>query len=311
MDSFSVSKELNGIYRVFDIGSNTLLMLIVECKDGNINILEDDIQIARLGEGLAATGYISDTSLERAKSIIEDYKVKSKKYKIVSTVALATAAVREASNSENVQKTLESFLGSQLSIISSQEEARLSYHGTFGLEEKGSIIDIGGGSTEFATLQVGNIKGISIPIGAVKIKELFLHSDPPQEDEISKAREYIFSKFKEFGILEKYENVHAVAGTPVTLAGIAQNLKGYDFDKLHGFCFTKDKLNETVELTLKSTSQTLKDKLGGHPHRSDIISSGGLILDSFVKYCSIDELKVNCLGLRFGPLVSPEGYLIH
>lgn len=302
MDSFSVRKDLKGRYAVLDIGSNTLLMLIVDCRDGQLEIIDDQISIARLGEGLAKSGRISAESLGRAITIIGSYMETMKLHKADKVIAMATAAIREASNGEEIKLALEKELGAPIHILSSAQEAILSYSGTFGLHDSGTLIDIGGGSTEIASYENQSLSLNSIPIGAVKIKEMFLHSDPPKQKEVDEARSHIQKCFSDYGIAKKVTNIQAVAGTPVTIASIDLGLPGYDAEKIHGHSITQSRLAELVDMITAKNAEELRERLHVHPHRSDIIGAGALILEEFVKFTDSNEINVNCLGLRFGPL---------
>jgi exopolyphosphatase/guanosine-5'-triphosphate,3'-diphosphate pyrophosphatase len=310
MDSFGIRKDLKGKIAVIDIGSNTLLCMIAECRSGKMEIIEDHIMIARLGEGLSESGSISYKSLERAEAIVKNYIKLIEKHEADSIIAVATAAIREAKNGEEIKQKLEQLLNTRIMILPSESEAALSYYGTFGSNMHGNLIDIGGGSTEFATINNGEGKGrlekISVPIGAVKIKEMFLHNDPAEKDQISNARAYIQESFNSFAVPRHADNINAVAGTPVTIASIKLGIAGYDFDKIHGYTMTSDELDQIIKRISQLNSSELRDILHVHPHRCDIIVAGGLILDEYIKFASAESFTVNCLGLRFGPLAVPR-----
>lgn len=306
MDSFSIHEELTGKHAVIDIGSNTLLLLVAKCNSGKIEIIDDIVEIARLGEGIAETGIIKNESIIRAEKILDSHSQVLKIHGVTHLSIIATAALREAKNGLEVKKKLEKIISSEILIIDSDTEAKLSYYGAFGTRAKGTLIDIGGGSTEFAYYLEEKLVTKSIPIGAVKIKEQFLHNDPATTQQITKAREHIKSLFIRYMLEPDVSNINAVAGTPVTLASIALGMDGYDFNKIHGYSFNINQLQDMVAQISKKSATELRDILKVHPHRSDIIVAGALILDEYLKYTQAQTLTVNCLGLRFGPLALPN-----
>lgn len=287
-----------------DIGTNTLLLLIVEVNENKIvRVIADEHQIARLGEGLGKTGIISDSAVIRATRILHDYKNILRMNKIEQIRVSATSAMREANNSEEVKLLFEAILGHEIEVISGVDEARISYLGS--VEEYSDIadivLDIGGGSTEIVKGINGDISfSTSLQIGAVRITEQFFPTQESKETNLDSAREYIISSFKELQAIDLDGKLIAVAGTPTTIAAIDLNLPQFNAHLIHNHILKVSSLSEIIELFIKYDSEELVEKYNVHPNRADVILGGALILEEFAKFINTKEILVSCKGLRYG-----------
>ena len=279
-----------------DIGTNTLLLLVMEYKNGQLTIIEDHHKIARLGENLNKTGIISSNAINRATKILEFYKERIIDLDIDHVISCATSAMRDALNSKEVSLKLENIIETKIKIISGDEEARLSYLGSIEFD-KNIVIDIGGGSTEI--IQGINEKIIhaeSVNIGAVRITEMFDLWNK-SSDNIVKARNFIKDQLKVFP-LNDIKHAIAVAGTPNTLATLHLGIKEYSREKLHMLNMKKSDLGKTIQIVISSSKKDLIEKHGIHENRADVILGGALILDEFMNYFKLDNLYVSSNGLR-------------
>ena len=222
----------------FDLGSNTFLMLIAVVNGGRIEkVLVDESEVVRLGQGVSENKKFHKEALVRADNCLKRYSSIMKDHGVHRVVAVATSAGRDATNKEALL-SIGREQGIPISVISGDEEARLTYKGsTFDLDcpHEYAVIDIGGGSTEILGLNLeGDLCGCSLDIGSVRLTEMFIGHDPIQRGELDKMDAYIDGCLAEkkalFPLVKK---IVAVAGTPTTLAAINQNI---DFDEnlIHG-----------------------------------------------------------------------------
>ncbi|MBI5192332.1 MAG: Ppx/GppA family phosphatase [Nitrospirae bacterium] len=180
------------LFAGIDIGTNTLRLLIAEFSpDGKYRKVKSERHITRLGEGISSTGRLKETAMERTSSVLKRFAKICSEYPLDGIYAVATSAVREASNGPDFIKKIKSEAGLDVDVISGDEEARLTMLGiASGLDLKGSdflLMDIGGGSTEFIFASEGDIiSKVSTDIGVVRFTEQYLKSDPPQDEEIEK-----------------------------------------------------------------------------------------------------------------------------
>lgn len=295
-----------------DIGTNTILMLISEIDEqGKISQIRDEHRIARLGEELIKTGEIHIQSVDRANKILSEYARICEEEKVNSIKLVATSAMREASNGREVLNKLKNQIGGEFQIISGDDEAYLSFLGTVENSSDSTVIDIGGGSTEFIrgnNYKITNRK--SFPTGAVKITEKFISSHPPLDDIIKKIKrhiqEVIGSNLNEY----KSENIYAVAGTPVTIASVASEINEFNQERLNGYKLTITEIERVLNIFLLNDLEYLIKKLNIHPRRADVITAGTMILLESLRALNAEFVTVSTKGLRYGIINSFKKQII-
>ena len=207
-----------------DIGTNTALMVIAEVRDdGTYTVLHDVHTLPRLGEGLLQHGSISDESIARGIESMQTFRSILEQTQPDRTLVVATSAMREATNGRSVQQQLEDALGHEITIIDGTREAELTFLGAVGNSPTPSlVIDIGGGSTEYAYGVDGTLSySRSILIGAVKATELFANERPLPRKAITDARAWVRDALADIEQLRGATSTCiGVAGTPVALAMI-------------------------------------------------------------------------------------------
>jgi exopolyphosphatase/guanosine-5'-triphosphate,3'-diphosphate pyrophosphatase len=291
-------------YAAVDIGTNTILMIIGE-KDlkGQLQIIRDEHSVARLGEGLNLSKKINDSAVLRAVEILEKYKKICDDLNVAYFDLVATSAMREAENSIEVLEKLNSIFTTPIRVITGEEEAHLSFVGTIEDLEPSLVIDIGGGSTELVYGFADIIKQrISLPIGAVKLTERFFAKLPPTKDEIQNATDFINNILNKSNFANVECKYYAVAGTPTTLAAMAQNLENYDENKVHKYVLTEHTLTGLKNMLSLASKNDILLLPGIHPGRADIITAGTLILNQIFKFLNTDSAIVSIYGLRYGVL---------
>src|SRR5260370_30915147 len=179
------------LYAAVDIGSNTIRMDVAEVTVGEApRFLSSHRNVARLGESVFLTGAVSPEAMDRACEILKHLSA----LRVPNMRAVATAAIREASNQREFAESASAALGLPVEIISGEEEGRLIQAGVRSrmpdLCDKPLIIDVGGGSTEI----VFGDRMWSLPLGALRLQKLFLHHDPPAPEELTALFRFIADK---------------------------------------------------------------------------------------------------------------------
>lgn len=289
-----------------DIGTNTLLLLVAEVKNGELeSVICDKHEIARLGEGLDKTGFISDTAINRATDILQSYRKLIHEYNVEDVIISATSAMRDATNGSDVKLFLEKAIGYPINIIAGTEEAKTSFLGSIERLDlvKDIVLDIGGGSTEVV---LGNKNEIdlskSMQIGAVRLTERYFPTHVSKSENYGKASEFIKTELSKLGELKFDGEMIAVAGTPTTIAAIDLGLPQYNAHLIHNHKVTKEKLESIVDIFINKTREELIDDYNVHPNRADVILGGAIILLQFLKFIQKPEFVVSCKGLRYGLL---------
>src|SRR6476646_2805875 len=172
-------------YAAIDIGSNSIRMAAAEVVPGELpQTLAVDREVVRLGESVFRNGALSESAIALASSVLTRMAETYQKLDVIGVRAVATSAVRDARNQEEFIQRAAQAIGSPVEIISGREEARLIHLGVQSTwphpNKRLLIIDIGGGSAEIIASENGLVREvISKPLGAVRLKEMFLGDDPP------------------------------------------------------------------------------------------------------------------------------------
>lgn len=290
-----------------DIGTNTALMVIGQVNsDGSYVTIEDVYDVPRLGEGLDASGVISDPAALRAEQAMVRFRNHLSNHPHVKVYAVATSAMREAVNGSIVRARLELALGHPIHIIEGDEEARLTFLGAVGSRPAHTLmIDIGGGSTEYAVGVGGTITAAaSTSIGAVRLTERYAVSRPLSYEAIAQARDFIRQQTEPLAQrYGKIDHVVGVAGTPTALAMIDKGLPAFDPALVDGHMMTTARIGELTEWLCGLSIDELRAIPGLHERRADIVPIGSLILHTSLQVFGCDAVEATIRGLRFGAML--------
>lgn len=187
-------------YAAIDIGSNSVRMLAAETIPGApTRILAGDREVTRLGAGVFLDGKITPEAIELVCGNLARMAQVYRRLDVIGVRAVATSAVRDASNQQEFLQRASEVLGVPVEIISGQEEARLIQLGVQARWPQANhrvlIVDVGGGSAEIILSEQGALtEAFSKPLGAVRLTEVFLKNDPPAPLELHRMDEYIEEK---------------------------------------------------------------------------------------------------------------------
>jgi exopolyphosphatase/guanosine-5'-triphosphate,3'-diphosphate pyrophosphatase len=287
---------------VIDIGTNTLLLLIV---DAQLRPLADVCRFGRLGQGLDASGRLSDDAITRCLEICREYRQVIDEHRAGPPIIVATQALREASNSATFTGQAEAILGAPIEVIAGTREAELAFRAvsqTFP-ELAGSpylVVDVGGGSTELITSDgKGVVSAVSIPIGAVRLTERYLKTDPPTPGEV---RALIAEIDERLAVLELPTGVPVVgtAGTATTIAAIAKGLTRHDPDRVTGVRIAPMAVDGQLARMLTQTVAQRRATRGVEPQRADVIAGGVAIYARVLQRTDAPVLITCDRGIRWG-----------
>jgi len=290
-----------------DIGTNTALIVVADrSDDGTYVVIEESHAIPRLGEGLANSGMIGNDGFKRSLDAVRSFHNILQKHNVKHVKAVATSAMREASNATEVRQQLELELGYPIEVIDGVIEARMTFHGAVGkTAERTLMIDIGGGSTEYACGVNGIIDAsLSSLVGAVRFTERYATISPIPQERIEEAqlavREQIdLTLFLPFSI----QRCVGVAGTPAALAMIDQHLSVYEVSRLEGYTMSQERIAELAATLCSMTTLELSAIPGIHQRRADIVPMGALILAESMRLLDLHHITTTTRGLRFGAML--------
>ncbi len=192
-------------YAAVDIGSNSTRMLAAEVEPGAPLgtapvVLAAEREVTRLGASVFQDGRISTQAIEETVRVLARMAETYRKLDVAGVRAVATSAVRDASNSADFLARASAALGANVEVITGREEARLIHQGVMSRwphpDKRVLIVDIGGGSAEIIASEDGTlVDALSKPLGAVRLQEMFLHGDPPAARELHQMAEFLDEKF--------------------------------------------------------------------------------------------------------------------
>jgi exopolyphosphatase/guanosine-5'-triphosphate,3'-diphosphate pyrophosphatase len=286
--------------------------MIAEIKE-RIEEIYDTATITRLGEGLKQTGGLSPAAMERTLNALRHYRVIADKNQVEEILCVGTAALREAKNRDTFLELVSKQLSFSIRVISEHDEAfytYLSVRQNFTDETEGVIvIDIGGGSTEIIYGDRENfIDFISLPVGSVKLTEMFIKHDPPLDDEIKLLRDFIKSILRlPFG--KGIQAVIGTAGTVTNLGSISIGLCQWDKKQVHGLRLNIRRIDYVVDHLIAKTASERSKLPGMEKGREDIIPQGIILLQEIMKYLGVEELIIDANGVRHGILCERLAFL--
>jgi exopolyphosphatase/guanosine-5'-triphosphate,3'-diphosphate pyrophosphatase len=296
------------IIALLDIGTYSTRMLIVAVHfDGRFDEILSVGRITALGRKLKETGYLQKEAMEETLAVLKEYVQIASQYKPEKILAVATQACREAKNADEFISKVKK-LGIDVRVITGEEEARLAFIATakaLNIEGKFTVIDQGGGSTEFSYGEKSNlIASISFPFGIVNFTEKYIKSDPPKPEEIMQIKDFLkqqlpiaYEKMKDTEILV------GLGGTITTVVALEYNIYPYDSKKVHGSKLTYEAitkwLNKLASMTVnqRKAIPMIEDK------RAEAIVPGIVIFQTAMEVFQKDEITVSEWGVRHGLLL--------
>ncbi|MGI5951779.1 MAG: exopolyphosphatase [Brooklawnia sp.] len=269
-----------------DAGTNTIRLLIVtRTAQGELVERTRQLRYVGLGHGVDATGRFDQAAIERGWAAVDDYAEQLRSHDCQLARFVATSASRDADNREEFFAGVRQRLGINPELISGEEEARLSFAGALsGARLTGDpvlVMDSGGGSTELVrgdmTGQVGVAQ--SIDIGSRRVRERYLHDDPPTPAQIAAARAEVNRLLDASPVsIDDVATFIGVAGTVTSMAAVHLGLAAYDSQVVHGAQLT---VGETVDLAERLLAMSVAEvaALGPvAPERAKVLSAGALVV---------------------------------
>ncbi|MBI1341232.1 Ppx/GppA family phosphatase [bacterium] len=314
-------------YAAIDLGTNNCRLMIAERAGDGFRVVDSYSEIVRLGEGLAATGALSASAMERTIAALEQCRDKLSRRKRVKGRYIATQACRAASNGRAFLDDVRRRTGLDLKIVSPKEEAKFALLGALDLicppAEFALVIDIGGGSTELCWVDARTAlrRGLggcaarppilgwtSIPHGVVTLSERFAGSERGFDEMIEEVRASIGSldAVTRFGPMFRAGRGMLIgnSGTVTSLVGVHLNLPKYRRDAVDGVWLRQaDAVNVRERLRAMTLEARAAEPCIG-PQRADLVLAGCAILEAVWSFWPGDRLRVGDRGLREGVILS-------
>ena len=287
---------------VIDIGTNTLLLLIISPEGGT---LEDLCRFGRLGEKLDATGKLEAAAIERSLEICHEYRRELDRHGVDVPTVIATQALREATNADAFITPAQEILRATVEVIKGSREAELAAGAVAQTlpELTGRpyvVVDVGGGSTEIIVTDGKRVSfATSLPLGAVRLSERHLKHDPPLADEIDALVDDIDRQLAPLP-LPTGVCVVGTAGTATTIAAVDLGLATYDAARVTGLRLDRKVVERQLEMMLKMTVAQRRALRGMEPERADVIAGGVAIYARLLQQVGATKFITCDRGIRWG-----------
>jgi exopolyphosphatase/guanosine-5'-triphosphate,3'-diphosphate pyrophosphatase len=296
-------------YAAIDIGSNSVRLLAAEVNAGNgLRVLTSDREVTRLGASVFKTGRISTEAMDLVCSVLQRMRDAYSKLDLLAVRAVATSAVRDASNQAEFIGRASQALGAPVEIISGQEEARLIHLGVQTRwphpQERILVIDVGGGSAEFIVSERGELReGVSRPLGAVRLTEVFLKSDPPTELERLRMEKFIDEKFEP--ALRKigsgtFRRVVATSATAAAIVSAINRVPRSDREAADRLGARLVQIRRLYRELVSRDVSTRRKIPGIGPRRAEIIVAGSAVFLRALEALHCNSLYYSVAGVRDG-----------
>lgn len=284
---------------VIDVGSNSVRMVVFDGAARSPAYFYNEKILCGLGSGLAATGRLNPKGRTRALAALKRFAILAKGMKISPLTAVATAAVREASDGAEFQAEVERETGIKLWVIDGTEEARLSAQGVMlgWPGARGIVCDIGGSSMELAVIDDGRIgKRVTSPLGPFRLQQI--------EGGPKAVKKHISRIVKELKaeLAVDHEKLYLVGGSWRAIARLDMERRGYPLTVLHEYRMTKDSVLETVDWIAASNLSDLRQRTGTSAERMELVPLASEVLAQLVRSFRPKEIDVSSYGIREGLL---------
>jgi exopolyphosphatase / guanosine-5'-triphosphate,3'-diphosphate pyrophosphatase len=294
-------------FAAIDIGSNSVRMEVAEIST-KIRILVSERQVTRLGASVFRTGRVSPEAIDFLCATLSQMAMIYKRFEIHGIRAVATSAVRDASNQREFLARVSEAAGTPVEIISGQEEARLIHMGVQSRwphsRQRVLIIDIGGGSAELILSDSGRIVvSVSKQLGALRLTELFLRSDPPQQEELHRMQEYIEERIalpiRRMGSL-RIDRVIATSATASAVVSAVNRIPRPKRELADKVRASTAQIRELYSNLIARDIEGRRRITGIGPKRAEIIVPGAAVLLSVLKGLALPSLYYSSAGVRDG-----------
>jgi exopolyphosphatase/guanosine-5'-triphosphate,3'-diphosphate pyrophosphatase len=301
---------------IVDIGTNSTRMMVGEVVErGSIAAeLERLTTVTRLGAGVDRTGRLDGEAIARVHRTLEQYSQRIELHRPQAAHAVLTSAVRDAANGEEFAREVATRHGLTTHVLDGRREALLTYRGATGGHTDARtgattlVIDIGGGSTELVLGEGDRVRFyVSTDAGVVRQSERHVRSDPPTARELADVAEDVGELFLTAVPEELRTGVElaiAVAGTPTSLAAIAQRLEPYDPSRTHGYRLTARERDAILAQLSVLTEEQRQAVPGLHPARASVILPGIVILAELMKLFALQSVEVSEHDILHGAMLA-------
>jgi exopolyphosphatase/guanosine-5'-triphosphate,3'-diphosphate pyrophosphatase len=306
-------------YAAIDIGSNSIRMLAAEVNSPHsipgqalagqpMQVLAAERQVVRLGKTVFREGRLAASEIELACQVLTRMADQYRKLDVMGVRAVGTAALRDASNRDEFLARASAILGHPVEVISGLEEARLIHLGVQNMwphpKQRVLIMDVGGGSAELILSEGGRlVEAFSKPLGALRLTEVFLKSDPPNVRELARMQKYIQERIAgpvaRLGTA-RVDRMIATSATAAATVCAVNHVRRSRRDRADRLQATGPQLRQLFRDVSSRDSGGRAKITGIGPRRAEIIVAGVAVLNEVVLELRLNRLYYSVAGVREG-----------
>ncbi len=303
-----------------DIGSNSIHMIVVAPElPGGYRVLGREREMVRLGKSALGRGALSEAAMRDGIEALLKMTTLASLKGARRVVAVATSAVREASNGDDFLARIKAQTGIEVQTLSGEDEARLIYRAVREVVDLGpgtaAVVDIGGGSTEWIETAGGSVRrAVSLRLGSLRLAVL-LRGDPPPAEQLERLRRRVREALAELGrpsgtaAEPALERLIATSGTAVCCADLCDLFAGRNW-KGAGGALREVRAKELSPLVARLATLTKREiaalpPVGGP--RSDSLLAGAVILEEVIAHAGVERFQVSDRALREGLVLDALG----
>jgi exopolyphosphatase/guanosine-5'-triphosphate,3'-diphosphate pyrophosphatase len=289
-----------------DIGTNSVRTIVADVEaPSRVRVVRYDGLITRLGEGFGASKRLRPEAIARTVDTVSSFAQDGRELGAAAFKFVATSAARDAENGREFLEAVREATGQTPEIVTGEREGELVLAGvmTGGLmgEVPTLVVDVGGGSTELIACAPGKPPAFrSVSVGAVRLTEQLLTSDPPTDDEVDAAAARAAEQFEPVIRDVDTHDLIGLGGTVTTMATMLLDLEEYDAAKVHGYRLTLDDAESLLSVLVPLPLDERKTLPGLSPRRADVIVGGMLIVRTVLELTGCDAMRVSSAGILHG-----------
>jgi exopolyphosphatase/guanosine-5'-triphosphate,3'-diphosphate pyrophosphatase len=295
-------------FAAVDIGSNSVRLKIARLQAGRLRPLHEERQVTRLGEGVFRSGFLAPDSMAETVRVLRRFRRATQQIAADSVRVVATSALRDARNAQAFVEWVRSATGWKVEVVSGIEEGRLIHLGLISnprVDRSPTLmIDLGGGSCELTVSQGGHIRdAVSLPLGAVRLTNVFLRHDPARKGELERLRGFVAREVNRVAAriaAARVRNVIATSGTAAALAAVAPHLRRSG-NRRRSLVSRAEMTRIAKRLARLPLAERHKIE-GIGPRRAEIIVAGALVYHELLDRLRLASFRYSPLGLRDGIL---------
>jgi exopolyphosphatase/guanosine-5'-triphosphate,3'-diphosphate pyrophosphatase len=306
---------VSDLHAAIDIGTNSIHLVVARATEGGgFDVITTEKEMVRLGSGGGDMKRLEPDAIERGVAALV-HMVEVAQTLGADITAVATSAVREAENRDELVERVRRELGLEIEVISGFEEARLIHHGVIHavpvFDQRTLTVDIGGGSTELIVGEGAElIEARSLRLGAIRLTQRFFPTagddGPPSPESIERCRAHLRGALDGPGRELGGHQPQVAIGSSGTITAVATMIAaargGANGRQMNGFTFSAAELATTVDLVVSASASARRKIKGLDTRRADIVVGGILLLDEIFATFGLESMTISEYALREGVL---------